>query len=524
MPARNGSLTSRLPAVAVGRWARAQALVPVAAGWVLLASLVDGDRLPLPWDLVAAMVQSWPLVAHHAPPTLTGALAGTAVGVGLGALLGVGAALIGASTSARALLACLEAMPFVLLGPVLGLTFSLSTSRVLLAAASTMFVSTAAVMAAADRNRECEVVLNRVTGARRGRAFWYLEVPHLVTAVLDASRVAVPAGLLGALVADFLGSDRGLGVLVVNYQSSSRILLTWTVVGYCVLFVLSVVGVLGLLRRRLPTVSLTIDPVGPTEGRRDTRPARVRPRAVLLSIGVLLVVWAVVTLPIADSLVVRSPVDVMQAVVADGELRLNVIDAASTTVIRVLIGIAAVLLIASATAVMSAAVPTIRHSVLLVASAARATPLLLLVPLAVALVGRGVALETTVVVMTTFLPVHLVFLRELDGVPSALHDLARVGGGSRIRRLLFLVAPSCAEGLRDGVRITGPFAVSGAVFAEWLATGDGLGALLATSAAQLRFDELWAATFVVLIAGLLIVATTSALARPGSPVLELPRR
>ncbi len=478
---------------------------------MLLANLVDGHRLPLPWDLAIAMAESWPLVAHHAPPTMAGALAGTAIGIGLGALIGIGSALIGTSSSARPLLACLEAMPFVLLGPVLGSTFSLATSRILLAAVSTTFVAAAAIMAAAERNREWEALLDRVSGGRRWRVFWYLELPHLVSAALDASRVAVPAGLLGALVADFLGSDRGLGVLVLNYQTSSRILLTWSVAGYCALYVLGAASVAALLRRQLPVGSLTIDASGPIEGRRDDEPMRANPGSVVLSAGILLIVWAAVTLPVGDSLVVRSPASVFRAAVADRELRSNVIDATATTLVRVIIGMAVVLLVASATAVISAAVPTLKRSVLLVASAARATPLLLLVPLAVSLAGRGLALETTVIVITTFLPLHLVLLRELEGIPPALHDLANVGGCSRIRRLLFLVIPSCVVGLCDGLRIAGPFAASGAVFAEWLATGDGLGALLATSAAQLRFDELWAATFVVLIIALLVVASTGAL-------------
>jgi sulfonate transport system permease protein len=58
-----------------------------------------------------------------------------------------------------------------------------------------------------------------------------------------------------------------------------------------------------------------------------------------------------------------------------------------------------------------------------------------------------------------------------------------------------------------------PLALIGALLAEWLVTGEGLGFLMLRSTVTFRYDQLWSAAWMVTAFSILLYAVVSAVER-----------
>jgi NitT/TauT family transport system permease protein len=52
--------------------------------------------------------------------------------------------------------------------------------------------------------------------------FWRLQVPHVLPAVMDGARSALPLAVIGAIVGEFVGSEAGLGHLILAANANAR--------------------------------------------------------------------------------------------------------------------------------------------------------------------------------------------------------------------------------------------------------------------------------------------------------------
>jgi ABC-type nitrate/sulfonate/bicarbonate transport system permease component len=57
-----------------------------------------------------------------------------------------------------------------------------------------------------------------------------LEIPAALPALANGLRLAVPVALVGALIGEWFGAPRGLGVLIVNAMENFQIVLLWSAV------------------------------------------------------------------------------------------------------------------------------------------------------------------------------------------------------------------------------------------------------------------------------------------------------
>ena len=98
--------------------------------------------------------------------------------------------------------------------------------------------------------------------------------------------------------------------------------------------------------------------------------------------------------------------------------------------------------------------------------------------------------------------------------------LAYGGGTSQVLRKVAL--PAALPSLFASARIAAPAALLGALLAEWLATGKGLGALMLNSTTTSAYDTLWAAVVIITIVsiavyGVIALVESAVLARFGQP-------
>lgn len=94
--------------------------------------------------------------------------------------------------------------------------------------------------------------LGRVLAIGYGRRLWALRAPAVLPALLSSFKIAGPAAFIGALIAEWMGAEAGLGVMLLQAMFSFNVPLLWTVL----LVATAVNGLIVLLFAGLERVSV----------------------------------------------------------------------------------------------------------------------------------------------------------------------------------------------------------------------------------------------------------------------------
>ena len=175
--------------------------------------------------------------------TLYGFLAGTVIGSVIGLLFWFSrpAALV-----AEPWLVVLNALPKLALAPVLVILFGIGfSSKVALAFLMTVIVSAMSAWSGVKAVDPALTTLMVSLGARRLQVFLHLVVPSTMPWIISGLRVNIALAMAGAIVGEFIASDRGLGRMIVYAGTTFDLKLVW--VGVTVLSILSVLMYLGVV-------------------------------------------------------------------------------------------------------------------------------------------------------------------------------------------------------------------------------------------------------------------------------------
>ncbi|HEU4674067.1 MAG TPA: ABC transporter permease [Candidatus Limnocylindrales bacterium] len=180
--------------------------------------------LPPPADVARRFVTAWTdgTIEPHVAATLVEIALGFAVGAGAG--LAVGWLLARSRVAGLVLspyLVAAQSTPVLALAPVLTVWFGTGLlPKVLICALIVFFpvaVSTMVGFRSVDR-RLLELAASlRANGRQR---FATIELPAALPAVLGGIRVGVTLAVVGAIVAEWAGPDKGLGALILIAQRS----------------------------------------------------------------------------------------------------------------------------------------------------------------------------------------------------------------------------------------------------------------------------------------------------------------
>jgi NitT/TauT family transport system permease protein len=186
---------------------------------------------------------------HTLTETLLGFLLGSALGLVLGAAVALNRYV---EYFFYPYIVMFQSVPKVALAPLIVVWFGLGMkSQVLNAALVACFpliVNTIAGLKSADEDR---VNLMRSLTASKSQVFWMLRLPSALPFIMAGLEVAMIFALIGAIVAEFVGSQAGLGMLIQNMNFNMD------VAGqFSVLLMLSILGLLLnrcilLIRRRV---------------------------------------------------------------------------------------------------------------------------------------------------------------------------------------------------------------------------------------------------------------------------------
>ena len=168
------------------------------------------------------------LLGRSLVATGTAALAGFLLGSVVALLVAVLSALVpAAGPGIDRLAAVVHAVPIIALGPLLITTAGREATPTLVAALAAGFAlfvaATSALGATSDAQRDVFAVL----GASRVTTLLRLQLPAGLPLIVDGLTLAAPAAVLGAVVGEWFGARRGLGVLLVSSMQNVRIDQLW---------------------------------------------------------------------------------------------------------------------------------------------------------------------------------------------------------------------------------------------------------------------------------------------------------
>jgi ABC-type nitrate/sulfonate/bicarbonate transport system permease component len=132
-----------------------------------------------------------------------------------------------------------------------------------------------------------------------------------------------------------------------------------------------------------------------------------------------------------------------------------------------------------------------------IAMTLRSVPLVAMTPLIVVIFGQTLLAITVIAGIVTFFPTLVNVTLALDRTPRETIDLCRVYGAGAGTTLRKVEIPAALPALFASLRIAAPLALVGALLAEWLATGTGLGYTMLTAGASSDYDAVWARVVVV---------------------------
>ncbi len=221
------------------RWAPAAILISaLLLLWEAAVRLfgVPGYVLPPPTRVFAAML-NLPGLNAHLFATLLEAVAGLLISVALGALL---ALLMDAFSwfkrAMHPLLVVSQTVPVVVLAPLLllylGFGYAPKIATVVLMCFFPIAVSLSDALGAVPRPL---VDILRLMGATRTQIYTLAKLPGALPGFFSGLRISATYSVMGAVVGEWLGGDRGLGFLMLRLKNAYALDKVFAVILYIVL-------------------------------------------------------------------------------------------------------------------------------------------------------------------------------------------------------------------------------------------------------------------------------------------------
>lgn len=255
LPLKLSPVTPRKPNLA--QWIPLATALGVLLAWELVVRLnhLPAFILPSPYEVVLRFVKALKdgSLLYHSAITLMeislGLLSGTTFAVAVGYLIAKSRLL---ERALAPLLVASQAVPIVAIAPLLVIWFGPGLfSKVLICSLIVFFpvlVNTVVGVRAVPR---ALYELMHSLRASRWQMLTRLEIPSALPVFLGGLRIGATLSVIGALVGEFVGADRGLGFLINIGRGQYDTALVFVAIFTLITLALGLYGVVTLLEKRL---------------------------------------------------------------------------------------------------------------------------------------------------------------------------------------------------------------------------------------------------------------------------------
>jgi NitT/TauT family transport system permease protein len=179
--------------------------------------------LPAPTKVLAAFIANADIFLDAARVTLFNAF----IGFAIGAIIGYGLALLMAQAQwvARSFyiyIVASQMIPVIALAPILyGIIKEETLLKITVAAYLTFFPVTVNVLKGLRSVNPLSLELMQTYAAKRWEVYTKLRMPASLPYLFNALKIASTGSLIGAIVAELMGGNAGIGVLILKLQYNS---------------------------------------------------------------------------------------------------------------------------------------------------------------------------------------------------------------------------------------------------------------------------------------------------------------
>ena len=216
-------------------------LVIVVIVWQVTTQygIVPQYLLPSPTNIISTYFKSRVDWASQTLVTLREIL----VGFALGTALGIGLAFLVAESKIvnkvlMPYIVMTQVLPLVAIAPIIYITFGFNdTSRIILVILISFFpvvIGTETGLIDVDKNL---VYLMQTLGAGEFKIFYKIRLPNSLPHMFDGLRISMTGATIGAIVAEFVSSNAGLGYLITTSLTTYEIATSFVAV-----FILAALG------------------------------------------------------------------------------------------------------------------------------------------------------------------------------------------------------------------------------------------------------------------------------------------
>ena len=367
--------------------------------------------------------------------------------------------------------------------------------------------------------------------ANRLQLMYMTQLPHALPALFAGLRLALTMALIGSIVAEFFGADRGLGFLIVLYNQQVLTEKVFVVMIALSLVALALYFLLDIVQRRVvfwaaPEIALAQGtpkpPSRPADGQRRSHLVRrfgnatdwigSRPwvsRAIqwafrIALLAILLGIWeGVVAASWVREIIVPPPSAIAQAL---GE----VVTASSfpldfrTTMYETAAGFGIGMSLGLLLAIVVTLSPLARLLVADYVVGFQAVPKVTLIPILITWFGFGMESKIVLAALISFFPVYITGVVGMRNISADATKLLTSFQANRIQRLWMLQLPSALPTLVAGTKNALTQSLVGAVIAEFFGARDGLGQLIVVYNFSLRIADTFAVIVVLSIVSVLL--------------------
>ncbi|MFC0469185.1 ABC transporter permease [Halalkalibacter kiskunsagensis] len=218
-------------------------LIGLGLLWQMLTVLLNIPSyiLPSPLAIVTKFITEFSMIFSHSLTTLSEVL----LGFGLSLLVGIPLAISIVysrylATSFYPILIAIQCIPMVSVAPILVIWFGYGLATKVLLASLISFFPIVINSVVGFRSLDSDMHdLGRSIGISEWKIFYYLRLPNALPHLFGGFKVGITLAVVGAIVGEFVASERGLGYLQLTANNRLD-----TVMVFATLLALALVGML----------------------------------------------------------------------------------------------------------------------------------------------------------------------------------------------------------------------------------------------------------------------------------------
>ncbi|WP_282609031.1 ABC transporter permease [Pelagibius sp. Alg239-R121] len=198
----------------------------ILAAWQFLVPWtgIPAYIVPTPTTILGVFQKQWPLLLSNLWPTAVESVAGFLIGNSVAIFLAVVFVYSRiVQTAYFPVVLFFNTIPVLALAPIIILIFGLGmTPKIIIAAVICFFPTLVNMIRGLNSASHNEQELLRILSATPWEVFWRLRFPRALPMLFSSLRIASTTAVIGAIVGEWIGSDKGLGALIIQATFNYR--------------------------------------------------------------------------------------------------------------------------------------------------------------------------------------------------------------------------------------------------------------------------------------------------------------